>query len=204
VVCRFALLTVTARSPSLMRQFVLLCTLATLLACNTEAQTPPNPETQVTAAMKAAPESMRDGATVLGYTDDMTLTTLREGDGQLVCLADDPQEEGFQTACYHESLEPFMKRGRELRRQGVTAVDSVRRAEIESGALSYPERPTALYNLSGTYDADADTVRDASRLRVVYVPYATAKTTGLPTRPQGGPWLMEPGQPWAHVMIPNP
>jgi hypothetical protein len=188
-----------------MRRLVLLCTVALLFsACTSEAQTPPPPDTQIAAAVKAAPPSMRDGATVLGYTDDLTLTTLREGDGTLVCLADDPQEEGFRVACYHESLEPFMKRGRELRRQGVTAVDSVRRAEIERGTLSYPEEPTALYNLSGTYDAAADTVRDASRLRVVYVPYETAESTGLPTTPQGGPWLMEPGTPWAHIMITNP
>lgn len=188
-----------------MRRLVLLCTVALLLpACTTEAQTPPPPDTQIAAAVKAAPASMRDGATVLGYTDDLTLTTLRERTGALVCLADDPQEEDFHVACYHESLAPFMQRGRELRRQGVTAVDSVRRAEIERGALSYPEEPAALYNLSGTYDAAADTVRDASRLHVMYVPHATGETTGLPTKPQGGPWLMEPGQPWAHVMIPNP
>lgn len=188
-----------------MRRLLLLCTVVLLLpSWSTEAQTPPPSDTQIAAAVKAAPESMRDGATVLGYTDDMTLTTLREGDGALVCLADDPQEKEFHAACYHESLEPFMKRGRELRRHGVTAVDSVRRAEIESGALSYPDHPAALYNLSGTYDATADTVRDASRLHVVYVPYETAKSTGLPTRPQGGPWIMEPGQPWAHIMITNP
>lgn len=176
---------------------------ALLVACTSQAQSPPSPETQIAAAVKAAPSPMRDGATVLGYAEDMSLTTLREGDGHLICLADDPREEGFHAACYHESLEPFMKRGRELRRQGVTAVDSVRRAEIEDGTLPYPDNPTALYNLSGTYEAEADTVRDASRLRVVYVPYETAESTGLPTKPQGGPWLMEPGTPWAHVMIPG-
>lgn len=187
-----------------MRSFVLACTVAALLiACGTQAQSPPSAETQIAAAVKAAPPSMRSGATVLGYADDMTLTTLREGDGKLVCLADDPTEDGFHAACYHESLEPFMKRGRELRRQGVTNADSVRRAEIEEGTLPYPDHPAALYNLSGNYDAAADTVREASRLRVVYVPYETAETTGLPTSPKGGPWLMEPGKPWAHIMIPQ-
>jgi hypothetical protein len=123
-----------------------------------------------------------------------------------VCLSDDPNDEKLRVACYHEDLEPFMKRGRELRRQGNggTAVDSIRRAEIEAGTLSYPDRPVALYNLSGDgYDAAADSVRNASRLRVLYVPYETANSTGLPTSPQGGPWLMAPGEPWAHVMIPG-
>jgi len=185
----------------------LACTLL-LLACSVQAQSPPEPETQVDAAVRAAPAPMRDAATVLGYDDNMELTTLREGDGTMVCLADDPAEENFHVACYHEALEPFMRRGRELRRQGRsgTAVDSIRRAEIEDGTLDYPDRPTALYNLSGpagAYDAAADTVRDGSHLRVLYVPYETAETTGLPTKPEGGPWLMAPGKPWAHVMIPG-
>jgi len=177
-----------------------------LLACGTRAQSPPSAEEQIAAAVKAAPASMRDGATVLGYNDNMELATLREGDGALVCLADDPADDNFHAACYHESLEPFMKRGRELRRQGKTAVDSIRQAEIEDGSLSYPDHPAALYNLSGPADAynpEADSVRNPSRTRVLYVPYETAETTGLPTQPQGGPWLMAPGKPWAHVMIPQ-
>lgn len=185
-----------------MRLVVHACTaIVLLLPLAGRAQSPPDAATQISAAVKAAPESMRDAATVVGYTDEGTTTTLRESPGTLVCLADDPTDNGFHGACYHESLAPFMQRGRELRRQGVTAVDSVRRAEIEDGTLSYPDHPAALYNLSGSYDPATDEVNDASRLRVVYVPYATGESTGLPTQPQGGPWLMEPGRPWAHVMI---
>lgn len=164
------------------------------------AQSPPA-DVQIKTAVQAAPAPLRAEATVLGYTED-GLTTLRDGAGTLVCLADDPQTKRFHVSCYHTSLAPFMERGRELRRQDIAAVDSIRRAEIKNGTLSYPDHPAALYNLSGTYDAGADTVRQASRLHVVYVPYATGSQTGLPTRPQedGGPWLMESGQPWAHIM----
>ena len=190
-----------------MRPFALaLLSVLLVSACNTQAQSPPSAEEQIAAAVKAAPAPMQNGATVLGYDENLNLTTLRDGAGTLVCLADDPAEDEFHAACYHEALEPFMKRGRELRRQGHggTVVDSLRRAEIEDGTLSYPDRPTALYNLSGEgYDAAADSVRGASRLRVLYVPYETAETTGLPTKPQGGLWLMAPGEPWAHVMMPG-
>lgn len=178
-----------------------------LSACGTQAQSPPNDDQQIDAAVKAAPAPMRDAATVLGYDDELELTTLREAEGTLICLADDPREEGFHVACYHEGLDPFMKRGRELREQGHTgtAVDSIRRAEIEAGTLEMPERPMALYNLSGpddAYDAEADSVRDASALHVIYTPYATKESMGLPTQPQETqPWLMAPGKPWAHVMI---
>lgn len=189
---------------SSMRTLFTFVLLFVLLPSSLQAQSVPDAETQIKAAVQAAPESMRDAATVRGYTEEGTVTTLREGSGTLVCLADDPTDDGFHVACYHEAMAPFMRRGRELRRQGVTAVDSVRQAEIENGSLSYPDQPTTLYNLSGTYDPASNEVGDASRLHVVYVPYATAESTGLPTRPEGGPWLMEPGQPWAHIMISNP
>ncbi len=190
-----------------LRLSLLALVLSLFAVCSTQAQSPPEPDAQIDAAVKAAPAPMRDAATVLGYDDEGSLTTLRDGEGLLMCLADDPQDDQFHVSCYHEALEPFMKRGRELRQEGRSgaAVDSIRRAEIEAGTLSYPDdRPTALYSLSGSadvYDAAADTVRDASRLRVLYVPYETAESTGLPTQPKGGPWLMEPGTPWAHVMI---
>lgn len=187
-----------------MRPLVALLVLILFLPVSLQAQSVPDAETQIETAVQAAPESMRETATVLGYTDDQTLTTLRDGSGPLVCLADDPTADDFHVACYHESLAPFMKRGRELRREGVTAVDSVRRTEIESGSLSYPDQPATLYNLSGSYDPSTNEIEDASRLHVVYVPYATGSDTGLPTRPEGGPWLMNPGEPWAHIMISNP
>ena len=193
-----------------MRFVVVLAGIALLFSgAEVEAQTPPSMDEQIAAAVKAAPEPMRDDATVYGYDSNMEMTTLREGDGPLICLADDPTEEDFHVACYHESLDPFMERGRELQRQGHdrAAIDSLRRAEIEDGTLAYPEEPTALYNLSGpadAYDPRTDTVRDESALHVVYVPYATGESTGLPTRPDGEePWLMDPGEPWAHIMIPQ-
>jgi len=193
----------------------LLAVLSTLLAVNLvvnpaaaqEAQADgavPSAEEQIALAVHAAPEALRSSATVLGYTDDGSLTTLRDGDGDLICVADEPGDDRFHASCYHQSLEPFMKRGRELRRDGIANVDSVRQAELEAGDWSMPEQSAALYNLSAEaadVDAAAGTVENGGRLQVVYLPYATGAETGLPTKPaEGGPWLMEAGQPWAHVM----
>lgn len=156
--------------------------------------------------MQAAPEALRDSATVLGYADGDELTTLRDGSNALICLADDPTDDRFHVACYHESLEPFMKLGRELRAQGYSgaAVDSIRQVRIEAGELNMPDRPAALYSLSGPADSfnpETGEVTDASPLYVVYAPFETGETTGLPTRPEGNqPWLMEAGTPWAHIM----
>ena len=39
-------------------------------------------------------------------------------------------------------------------------------------------------------------------LYVIYMPYATSASTGIPTKPApGAPWLMLPGTPKAHVML---
>jgi hypothetical protein len=100
-----------------------------------------------------------------------------------------------------------MAKGRELRAEGTTdraAIASLRESAIRSGALEMPGGPAALYSLfgsEGAFDHSTGTVSEASALTVVYVPYATAESTGLPTEADAGPWLMAPGKPWAHIMI---
>lgn len=162
---------------------------------------------QIKAAVSPAPDSMKEEATVLGYKDD-ELTTLREGSNQLICIADDPEQKNFHVSCYHKDLDPFMKRGRELREKGFSRkkVDSVRRKEIEEGKIELPQKPMALYSLTGSgkaFDYSTGQIINASPLYVVYVPYATEESTGLSKNPasKGAPWIMEPGTPWAHIMV---
>ncbi|MDX2191798.1 MAG: hypothetical protein NW201_00495 [Gemmatimonadales bacterium] len=164
---------------------------------------------QVAAAVAPLPDSLRAGARVLGYGADGRLVTLRRGTNEQVCLADDPARDGFHVACYHRDLEPFMARGRELRAAGVTdrtAIDSVRGAEIRARTLAMPPQPTTLYELFGKddgWDPASGAVRAADAMWSVYIPYATTASTGLQLRPVpgGGPWLMAPGTPWAHIMV---
>lgn len=162
-------------------------------------------EEQIAAAVLAAPAEWRAGATVLGYDASGSVVTLRKGTNDLVCLADNPKDTRFSVACYHKDLEPFMARGRELVAQGVTgeAREQKRWKEIESGVLKMPREPRALYVLSGSgFDAATRTVKDGSPRWVIYTPFATPATTGLPTTPiPGGPWLMFPGTAGAHIMI---
>jgi hypothetical protein len=164
-------------------------------------------EHQIAAAVLAAPETMRAGATVWGYAPDGRVTRLRKGSGELICLASDPRAERFHVACYHRSLEPFMTRGRALRAHGVTGdrVDSVRFAEARAGKLRLPRHPAMLYSLTGprdSFDPATGTAPKAEPLFVLYVPYATAASTGLSAAPvEGGPWIMHPGTPKAHIMF---
>lgn len=185
--------------------------LSTLMTAATVAQDlPDNAGEQIAAAVTPAPEDLRDGATVLGYGADGTLVTLREGSGDLTCLADDPSDERFHVACYFKELEPFMARGRALRAEGKERdeVVAIREQEIADGKLAMPSQPTALYSYTGpagSFDPETGEVRGANHVYVVYTPYATSATTGLSEKPvSGAPWLMAPGKPWAHVMLVQP
>lgn len=176
-----------------------------LLASPVLAQEVPPPPAQIAGAVLAAPEDRRAGARVLGWDAAGTLTTLRAGTNELVCLADNPKIDGFNVACYHKDLEPFMARGRELTAQGITddrKRDDTRYAEVDAKKLSIP-KDGFLTVLTGTsFDPATGQVAEAYTRWVVYVPYATAATTGLPTKPMPGvPWLMDPGTGGAHIMI---
>ena len=167
---------------------------------------PSSPAEQITQAVLPLPAEMRADASVLGYSSDGKLTTLRNGAGSMTCLATDPNAARFHVACYHKSLEPFMARGRELRAQGVKGdmVDSVRFREAREGKLKLPESPALLYSLTGAKDAYDPTTKTAKgrSLFVVYMPYATAASTGLSAVPaEGAPWVMFPGTPKAHIMF---
>ena len=163
---------------------------------------------RIAGALAAAPPELRDSAAVLAYDDDGRLVELRQGAGELVCLADDPADERFHVACYHRDLEPFMARGRELKAEGLErdALVARRGEEIAAGELAMPDGPRALYSLTGeagVFDPATGAAPGANRVFVLYVPYATEASTGLPAAPMsdGAPWLMAAGEPWAHVMV---
>lgn len=168
-------------------------------------------EEAIEIAVLAAPEDLRAEATVYVYNANNELVMVREGNNEFVCLGENPSRERFEVACYHESLEPFMARGRELRMEGKNSqeVFEIREAEAVSGQLSMPEEPATLYiyfGESGNYDSENQVVEGARYRYVVYVPFADQKSTGLPLRPGGAghPWLMSPGTHAAHIMITPP
>ena len=171
----------------------------------------PSKEVQIKSAVLAAPAEKRAEAMVYGYSPEGKRVLLREGSNGMVCLADDPTKEGFSASCYPKGLEPFMQRGRELREQGkgYQEVFDTREREVKSGSLKMPEQPSILY----VYSAPAEKFNPAtgelnggSFRYVVYIPYATAESTGLPLKPEapGMPWIMDPGTHRAHIMISPP
>ena len=162
---------------------------------------------QIAAATLPLPTSMRDGAGVLGYKTAGKLELLRPARNGMMCLGNDPSAGNFHVACYHESMEPFMARGRALRQSGVggTQVDTVRFAEVKAGKIKMPAFPASLYQLTGPkgdFDPATGLAAKSRPVYVVYIPFATVESTGLPLKAEGGrPWIMFPGTPKAHIMI---
>lgn len=189
-------------------RIALVFSASSAFAPSVAAQTTPKPAPpaqQIAAAVTALPEDARAGAAVLGYDATGKLVTLREGKNEMICLAPAPDAKNFHSACYHKAMEPFMARGRALRAQGVKdpQVDTIRFAEVKAGKLPMPKGPSMLYQIfGGTFDPATGSVTKGQRLFVTYIPFATAATTGLSTKPSETlPWLMFPGTPKAHIMF---
>ena len=175
------------------------------------AQTIPSAEVQIKTAVLAAAEDSRDKAMVYGYSPKGEFIVLRKGENELICLADDPAQPGLNVSCYHKSLEPFMTRGRELKKEGKSFDDIfiIREEEVKSGKLQMNKQPANLVVYSAPadkYTAETGEVKEGYSRSVVYIPYATAESTGLPAKPTtpGMPWIMNPGTHRAHIMIDPP
>ena len=163
---------------------------------------------QIERAVLALPKNLRANATVLGYRKNGDFGRIRKGSNHMICIADDPKRKGFSVAAYHKNLEPFMKRGRELRTEGKqrNEVFSIREKEADSGQLKMPSKGSTLhiyFSKSEEFDSKTNQIKDAHYRYVVYIPNETSETTGLPTSPTvpGAPWIMHPGTHRAHIMI---
>ena len=175
-----------------------------------KAQQIPSAEIQIKTALMAAPEEQRENAMVYGYSDKGEFIVLRKGSNSMVCLADDPAQKGFNVSCYHKDLDTFMARGRDLKKQGKSQEDifKMREDEVKSGKLAMPKQPATLYVFSTAdekYNRSTGEITDGYLRYVIYIPFATAESTGLPLKPtfEGQPWIMDPGTHRAHIMI-NP
>jgi hypothetical protein len=168
----------------------------------------PSADIQIKLSMLAAPLEKQANATVMGYAPDGKLTVLRKGTNEMICLADDPKQKGFNVSCYHKDLDPFMQRGRELKAAGKNhdEVIKIRDDEAKAGKVPLVKTPSTLYVYSAKEedcDLVAGTVKNGYLRYVVYIPYATPESTGLPLKEdvKGMPWIMDPGTPRAHIMI---
>jgi len=165
-------------------------------------------EALIATALMSAPEKSRANCKVIGYNTKGEIVTLREGDNEFIVLADDPEKPGFSAACYHRDLEPFMARGRALKAEGKSASEifDIREEEVKSGKLEMGKPGSTLHIYFGfneLYNPETSVVEGAQYRYVVYLPFATSESTGLPEQPVSvnHPWIMNPGTHKAHIMI---
>ena len=196
--------------------FLFVTVITTCYGCNSKKDSPAaknelaSADIQIKSALLAAPKEKRDSCTVFGYSADKQLILLRQGTNEMICLADNPDDPGFSVACYVKELEPFMQRGRELRKQGIKddSLFNEREKEVQAGTLQMPKQPAALYVYSAKdeeFNPATGEVKNGYLRYVIYIPYATVSSTGLPEKPSanGMPWIMNAGTHGAHIMI-NP
>ncbi|HXR80982.1 MAG TPA: hypothetical protein VN763_08695, partial [Saprospiraceae bacterium] len=161
-----------------MKAILLLTVMCVCYQCYSQNDVP-SADVQIRSALLAAPKEKRDSCTVYGYSADKQFILLRQGTNELICLADDPYDSGFSAACYVKDLEPFMQRGRELRKQGMDEkqIFDARGKEVEAGTLQMPKQPAALFvYMADDKDFDRTTgeVRNGYLRYVIYIPYATS------------------------------
>ena len=164
-------------------------------------------EALVATALMAAPEESRANCKVIGYNMKGEFVTFKEGSNEFIVLVDNSKQSGFNAACYHKDLEPFMARGRALKAEGKNRqeVFDIRETEMKSGELTIPTGSTLhiYYGAKTRYNPVTSEVEEARLRYVVYMPWATSASTGLPKTPSAPnhPWIMNPGTHRAHIMI---
>lgn len=164
-------------------------------------------EALIATALMAAPEASRANCKVIGYNIAGEFVTFKEGSNELIVIADNPKQKGFNAACYHKDLEPFMARGRELKAEGKSGQEifDIREEEMKSGKLSITPGATLhiYYGPDELYATASAKVQHANYRYVVYMPWSTSESTGLPEVPLASnhPWIMNPGTHRAHIMI---
>ncbi len=188
---------------------VMGCALAAVLAAAAPAMVRAQMQSdadKIAEAVKPLPEDLKANATVVTY-DEKTgdRKVLRQGTNFVECQP--KAKDGF-VRCYNKSLAPRRDMEAKLHAEGKSdkEVTEAIQAAVKDGRL----KPPAFGTMSYRYSDDPQRIR---LLWVMSVPNATPDTVGVSTESQrdaalkgnGRPWLMLPGTPGAHIMIPiNP
>ena len=158
---------------------------------------------RIAEALKPLPEDLKAGATVVAY--DKTTgarQVLRQGTNEIECQP--KAEDGF-VRCYNKILAPRRDMEAKLRaeKKSDKEVTDAIAAATKAGTIKAPQFGTMSYRYS-------DDPQRIKLLWVMSVPNATPEMLGVSTVSQrdaalqghGMPWMMLPGTPGAHIMIP--
>lgn len=155
------------------------------------------PADRIAEATTAAPAAISAQATILDWPAEEggEMRTLREGSNGWTCLPDLPVTEGSDPMCLDDQWLRFMQ-----------AVMSRTDPDVERVGVGYMLAPGGAWGSNTDPFATAETADnqwgfDPPHMMIVVPDVAALE--GLPTtRDAGGPWVMFPGTPYAHIMIP--
>lgn len=185
-------------------RFVLLVAITALAACEARetevaevAEEPTEEAAMETAtdpvesAVRAAPASLSAGARVVDWSGN----ELRAGTNEWTCLPDRPDTPGDDPWCVNEPwlrfLEAYVERSTpEYDRVGIAYM--LMGDTPVSNTDPYATEPTS----------DEDWVEDLGAHLMILVPDVETLSDVSSDPENGGPWVMWPDTPYAHLMIP--
>lgn len=178
--------------------------MVTFVLANTAMAAAPNPSDPdlILQAVAPLPVELRDGAEVFTYDKRWQRRVLRSGTNTLRCHAPGSVSlsVNLNAQCFHQSWEASMVRMTRALSDGM-AVDeafSTLVAEMRAGKIAAPKAGSALFELFSE-----EGLQGHANMAIA-TPNATQDAIGVSTiRSAYRPWLMLPGTPMAHVMIPG-
>ena len=180
-----------------------LLTAVVLASCASGSTLAQSTQELIAEAVRPLPEDLRANATVYRYDPESgDRIVLRQGSNQVECRPKD--EEGF-TRCTPTANASRSDMSAKLRAQGMSDEDI--NATLETAEARGLVNPRIFGSMSYRLFDESDRIQ---LLWIISVPNATPEQLGMPTGAQrdnalagrGTPWMMNPGTPGAHLMIP--
>lgn len=180
-----------------------LLTAVVLASCASGSTLAQSTQELIAEAVRPLPEDLRANATVYRYDSTSgDRIVLRQGSNHVECRPKD--EEGF-TRCSPTANASRSDMSAKLRAQGMSDEDVS--ATLETAEARGLVNPRIFGSLSYRLFDEPDRIQ---LLWIISVPNATPEQLGMPTGSQrdnslagrGTPWMMNPGTPGAHLMIP--
>lgn len=182
---------------------ITLLTAAVLATCASGPLLAQSTQELIAQAVRPLPEDLRANATVFQYdakTGDRIV--LRQGSNQVECR---PKDDAGFTRCTPTANASRSDMGAKLRAQGMSDDDVD--ATLETAQTRGLVNARIFGSMSYRLFDEPDRIQ---LLWIISVPNATPEQLGMPTGGQrdnslagrGTPWMMLPGTPGAHLMIP--
>jgi len=146
-------------------------------------------QAEIDSATSAGPESLTKNATIMRWNGDV----LREGTNGWTCLPDVPDNGGTDPWCVDASWHNLLDA---VTNGTMPTYDKVGIAYMLSG-----DAPVSNITPSGKQE-DGDWVEGLKAHLMILVPDHTMFDNISADPENGGPWIMWPGTPYAHIMVP--